>query len=171
MSDDRIRRSMEGLGRHFAENPEKARRTDPPAVAVVESGLRCRADGPKGAVLVTDMPEAIGGDGSMPTPGWFLRAALATCDATMIKMRASQLGIELATLEVTVDSDSDARGLLDEGGAECAGPLAVRIRVRIAADGVSADRLREIVDWAERHSPVGDSLRRSVPTTMEIETV
>ena len=59
------------------------------AVAVLEGGgLRCRAEGPNGAVLVTDMPRPVGGTASAPTPGWMLRAALANCDATVIAMRA-----------------------------------------------------------------------------------
>jgi uncharacterized OsmC-like protein len=115
------------------------------------------------------MPKAIGGQASAPSPGWLLRAALANCDVTLIAMRAAQLGVTLTTLEVTVDSESDDRGLLGMDDSISAGPLTMRTRVRIGAGGVTPDQLREIVEWAEAHSPVGDALRRAVSAQTEIE--
>jgi organic hydroperoxide reductase OsmC/OhrA len=75
----------------------------------------------------------------------------------------------LQKLEVTVDSESDDRGLLGMDEVTPAGPLSSRIRVRIAAEGIDPERLRELVEWADRHSPVSDAIRRAVPTTVEVE--
>ena len=126
-------------------------------------------EGPNGAALVSDMPEGVGGGDSAPSPGWLLRAAVASCDATVIAMRAAQEGVELSTLEVTVDSESDDQGLLGMDDSVPAGPLSTRIRVKIAAEGVQPEKLREIVQWADHHSPVSDAVQRAVPTTVEIE--
>ena len=115
------------------------------------------------------MPPPVGGAGSAPTAGWVLRAAWAACDATAIAMRAAELGIALRRLEVVAESESDFRGLLGLGDGVPPGPLRARIQVRIAADGAEAEQLREIVEWADRHSPVGDALRRSVPVEIEVE--
>ncbi len=52
-----------------------------------------------------------------------------------------------------------------------AGPLSARVRVRIGAHGVPAERLRELVESAEKRSPVGDAIRRAVPTTLEVDVV
>ncbi len=164
-----IRSSLEQVVGYFAAHPGECRSTDKAATAAIERGLRCRTHGPDGAVLLSDMPRALGGDASAPTPGWFLRAALASCDATVIAMRAAQLGVSLTELEVTVDSESDARGLLGVDDSICPGALSVRTRVRIGADGAAPERLREIVRWAEAHSPVGDAVRRAVPAATEIE--
>src|SRR5215472_7071597 len=60
-------------------------------------------------VILTDMPAAVGGGGSAPTPGWLLRPAHPSCDATMIAMRAAEFTITLHRLEVTVGSPSDDR--------------------------------------------------------------
>ena len=170
MSVTHIQQSIEGVIKYLSEHPDECRYTDKAATAVVEEGLRCRAEGPSGATLISDMPKAIGGGGSAPSPGWLLRAALANCDATVIAMRAAQLGITLTTLEVTVDSESDDRGLLGMDDTVRAGPLRVRARVRIGADGVPAERLREIVKWAESHSPVADAVHYAVPMKVEVET-
>jgi uncharacterized OsmC-like protein len=171
MSGERIRLSIDGISNYFSQHPEKACGPDPKAVAVVEEGLRCRVEGSNGAILVTDMPKGVGGAATAPTPGWFLRAALASCDATMIAMRAAQLGVTLTSLEVTVESESDNRGLLGLAGAEFPGPLAVRIVVRLGSEDVPAEQLRQIVKWAEDHSPVGDAVRRAIPSAAVVEVV
>lgn len=49
------------------------------------------------------------------------------------------------------------------------GPLSVRTNVRIAAAGVEEEKLRDIVEWADVHSPVADALRRAVPSRIEVK--
>lgn len=170
MAADGIGEAVRGAANYLAAHPENGRAADAPARAVIE-GLRCTVVGPDGAVVTTDMPASVGGEGSAPTPGWFLRAALASCDATAVAMRAAHEGIELDVLEVVAESESDDRGLLGVGDDVAAGPLEVKVTVRIGASGVAPDRLRDIVEWARRHSPVGDALERSIPTTLAVEVV
>lgn len=170
MTIEHIQKSIQQIAEYFSSNPKAAVREDHAAVAVTEEGLRCRVTGPGGAELITDMPEAIGGGGTSARPGWLLRAALASCDATVIAMRAAQLGIVLSRLEVTVGSETDGRGLLGITDDVPPGPIEMRIHVRLAADGVSPERLREIVEWAEEHSPVGDTVRRAIPCHLEIDS-
>jgi uncharacterized OsmC-like protein len=168
ITSQHIRQSLASVAQHFAAHPQDALSRDSTAVAVVEDGLRARAQGPGGFALVSDMPKAVGGGGSAPTPGWLLRAALANCDASVIAMRAAQQGIVLSRLEVTVDSDSDDRGLLGLAEGVPAGPLQMRVLVRIASDSATPEVLQEIVHWAEAHSAVGDALRRAVPCATEV---
>ena len=169
MSNARIQDSIVRITQYFADNPDKGPISDKAAIATLQDGLACKAEGPNGATLLSDMPKSVGGGASAPTPGWFLRAALANCDATVIAMRAAQLGVELARLEVAVDSTSDDRGIFGLGDGVPPGPQAMRIRVTIASHGASAQQLREIVEWAERHSPVGDAIRRAIPTRLELD--
>ena len=169
MSNDQIRDSIENAKRYLTEHPAEARYTDRPATAVIEHGLRCRVESSEGAPVVTDMPASVGGQASAPSPGWLARAAQASADATVIAMRAAELGIALQRLEVTVESESDDRGLLGMDEATPAGPLSSRVRVHIAAEGVDHERLSELVEWADHHSPVSDAIRRAVPTTVEVE--
>jgi uncharacterized OsmC-like protein len=169
MPSNPIRDAIDQAAAHLAAHPSDALSDDMPAVATLEGGLRCRASAPEGAfVVLSDMPSALGGAGRAPTPGWLLRAAMANCDATVIAMRAAQLGIALSRLQVSVGSRSDDRGLLGVSEQVVAGPLQVQVSVRIAADGASADELRALVRWAEAHSPVNDALCRAVPVTTEV---
>ncbi len=169
MSIENIKKSIEKAIGYLEEHPNEARYTDTAATATIEETLRCHAVAPDGTAVKSDMPPSVGGGGAMPSPGWLMRAALANCDATLIAMRAAQMGIELTELEVIVDSESDDRGILGMDDSVVAGPLNMRTRVRIAADGAIEEELREIVEWAEKHSPVADTIRRSVPMSTEVE--
>ena len=169
MTQQQIREAIVKAREFVRSHPDEARYTDSIATATVESGLRVRVEGPNGAVIYSDMPGGVGGSGSAPSPGWLMRAAHAACDATLIAMRAAEEGIELSRLEVIVDSQSDDRGLLDATDGVPSGPLSTRVRIVVAADGVSADRLQEMIAWAREHSPVDDAMCRAVPVSLEIE--
>jgi uncharacterized OsmC-like protein len=113
----------------------------------------------------------MGGAASAPNPGWVLRAALASCTATAIAMRAARLGIDLTALEVTVESHSDNRGLLGLGDDVPAGLASLTTRVKIGAGDVPADRLRELAEWGDGHSPVACTARTAPGFALEIEVV
>jgi uncharacterized OsmC-like protein len=164
-----IRSAIEKASGHLTQHPEAAASTDASATAVREEGLRFRVEGPKGDVL-SDMSEAVGGGATAPTPGWLLRAALASCDATLVVMEAARDGVELTDLTVTVDSDSDFRGVLGVDDSVRPGPLDIRVRITLAADDASDDQLREIAERAESRSPVRDAVARAVSMTTEITT-
>ena len=168
MSSDHVRESIEGAIEYLDQHPEEASYTDTAATGEIEETLRCHALAPDGTAVMSDMPSSIGGGDAAPSPGWLMRAALANCDATAIAMRAAQVGVELTKVEVIVDSESDDRGLLGMDDAVPAGPLSMRTRIRIAAEGVDQSRLQEIVEWAERYSPVADAIRRAVPMKTEV---
>lgn len=166
MSD--IRESIISVKSALASKPDAGPAPDRPAVAVIEDGLRCRIEGASGWTVVTDMPPAVGGEGAAPTPGWLIRAALASCAATTIAMRAAELDLPLTRLEVTAESETDMRGLLGIGDGVQPGPVSALLRVRLAVEAADAQRLEELVVWADSHSPVGDCVRRAVPVELEI---
>src|SRR3982751_4125570 len=120
--------AIETASGQLKEHPEAAVGTDAAATAVREDGLRFRVDGPNGAV-VTDMSKSVGGGASAPTPGWLMRAALASCDATTVAMEAARANVELTALTVSVESETDFRGVLGVDGSAHPGPLAVRVRI------------------------------------------
>ncbi len=167
---DAIRTAIEGASAYLTEHPDEARYTDSLATARVERGLRIRISGPNAEELVTDMPGAVGGGGSAPSPGWYLRAAIAACVTSLAVMRAAQLGVEGFACEVDVDSESDDRGILGLDEAVPAGPLSTRVAFRITAPGADQAQLREVAEWAVAHCPVSDAVRRAVPLTVEVET-
>jgi organic hydroperoxide reductase OsmC/OhrA len=146
---------------------------DAPATAQWQRDLRVVARHANGTQMVTDMPSELGGSGDQVTPGWLFRAGLASCLATRIAMGAATAGIELTLLEVLASSRSDARGLfgmVDVSGEPVgAGPRDVQLLVRIAAPGVSAEKLQTLVEDSNRCSPISAAARDVVPVALRIE--
>ena len=153
---------------YLAEHPEEARYRDSFARARVESGLVVTVTGPGGESLTTDMPAGIGGTAIAPSPGWFLRAAAASCVASLIAIRAATTGVTLGSVEVEVDSESDDRGILGLDPAIPAGALSAKVVVSIDASGVERVDVEALAAWAVAHCPVTDTIAREVPLALEV---
>jgi len=158
MSNEAVRQAVEKTAKLFELEPNKARVSTPPVTASLTTGLAFRIKGTRGEVQ-TDMPPPMGGQASAETPGWHMRAGLASCIATMIATRAAQLGISLSLLEVTVFSEVDYRGVLGLDDSIAPTMSNLRSQVKIAAAGASPTALIEIVRWGEEHSPVARTIR------------
>ena len=168
MSTTGIRQAIDSLSAQISADPAKAKAKTVPATARLTEGLKCEVTGPRGERVTTDMPPAMGGQASAPNPGWYLRGAMASCTATVIAMRAAKLGIALDTLEVTVDSSADHRGLLGLDEKISAGQSALRMTVKIRGNA-EPSALRELVAWADAHSPVGCTVRDGPACSLEIQ--
>lgn len=163
MSSSNIRDALAAASGYLADHPEEARYRDGPATATLRGGLVVDVVGTDGERLTTDMVPAVGGTGSAPSPGWLFRSAAASCVATLIAMRAAASDIVIEALQVTVDSESDDRGILGIDPSVPAGPLSVRVSVSIEAPGAAAGAIRDLVDWSVAHCPVTEALARAVP--------
>ena len=171
MSDASISDALQKISSVMVADPEKAHTKGTPATARLVDGLRFEVTGPTGESALTDMPAAMGGASSAPAPAWLLRAAIASCTASVIAMRAAQIGVHLKTLEATVESEVDQRGMLGLGESVSAAFTSMRLRVRIAAANVAPEDLRALVRWGDAHSPVASTVRDSPVTSVEVEIV
>jgi uncharacterized OsmC-like protein len=157
----------------FARRPEAAMHADDPAIARWEQGLRVVSRHANGAHIATDLPRELGGRGEEVTPGWLLRAALASCLATRIAMEAAEREIAITRLEVVAASESDARGLFgmtdDAGERIPPAPREVRLQVRVTAPGVPVGTLRAMIEDGCRCSPVQSAVEKSIPVRLHID--
>lgn len=161
-----IKGALDAAVAYLSEHPDEARYTDSEAVATLEEGLRVRVEGPGGESLITDMPQSVGGGNAGPSPGWLIRAALAACEATLIAMQAARDGVSLEALRVSVDSESDDRGILGMDPKVPAGPLSMRVRVAVSGSGGD---LGSVVRDAVERCPVHDAVARQMSIHLEIE--
>jgi uncharacterized OsmC-like protein len=168
MGEADIARAIANARSYLTANPGEARYRDGAASATIEQGLRVRVTGTDGSSLVTDMMTGIGGGGSAPSPGWMFRAAYASCVATLIAMRAAEEGWVLSALDVTVDSESDDRGILGISPEIPAGPLSIRVAVRASVPGVDAEVSRTAIEAAVARCPVHDAVARPVPVDIDV---
>lgn len=166
----RIRESIENAVRYLSEHPDEARYTDSYARASLGESLRAEVEGPNGERIVSDMPAAVGGQGEEPSPGWLLRAAIASCLAATVGMEAAREGVTLTSLDVEVDSESDDRGILGMDESVPAGPLSTRVRIRARADGAGEEQLRDLLERGAARCPVYDATKRAVEVSIEYET-
>jgi uncharacterized OsmC-like protein len=153
---------------YLTEHPDEARYRDSPAIARIHAGLAASVTGPAGESVATDMPAGIGGGATAPSPGWLMRAAAASCVASLIAIRAAATGTVVGAIEVTVDSESDDRGILGLDDAIDAGALSMKIVVSIGGIEAGSERVRELVDWAVDHCPVTNTIARAVPLEIEL---
>lgn len=141
------------------------------AVTVAAEGLRCTTEeGPW--TIPADLPEALGGSRSAPTPGTLVRAAVGSCMAMSYRLRAARHGIELRSVRVTVEADAALVGMLLCDADEPPGFSEVRYHVEVESDAPAAD-VRRVLDEGDRLSPLLDVLARAnvVRRTVSIRPV
>jgi uncharacterized OsmC-like protein len=167
---DAIHDAVVGAKAYLGEHPAEARYRDSHARARLGGGLRVTVDGPGGETLKTDMPKGIGGGALEPSPGWYFRAAAAACVASLIGIRAAELGLALPpkSVEVVVDSESDDRGILGLDPSIPAGVLSLKVVVRLDAPDLEASVREDLARWAVDHCPVTDTASRSVPVELSV---
>jgi uncharacterized OsmC-like protein len=168
MTEQAIRDAIDNIAKVISERPDKARVKNAPATASLTNDLTFSVTGPNGEAVHTDMPKAIGGGGGVPQPGWLVRAALASCTGTVIAMRAAKLGIAVEKLEVSVESESDNRGMLGLDQSVSAALIGLRTVVRIRAANTTPDELQSLVRWSDAHSPVACTLRSALAANIEV---
>lgn len=161
-----IRESIESAIAYLTDHPDEARYTDSVATATLRDDLRVTVEGSHGTI-VTDMPKGVGGVAERASPGWLLRAAVASCVATVIGMEAARAEIALSELVVEVDSESDDHGILRMADDAPVGPISMSVRVRIAGDA-EAMLLEEVARRGAAHCPVCDAVKRTVPVEVDV---
>ncbi len=111
---------------------------------------------------------AVGGAGDVPCSGDLLLAALAACQETTLRMVAANLGIELESLEVTVEGDWDPRGTLAMGKEFPIGLTGIRCRTRVVVRGDErGERTERLLRSAEKYCVVLNTLHGGVPVESE----
>lgn len=131
----------------------------------VKDGTTCEIEG-SGWNLIADVGENEGGNNAGPGPGVLERAALGSCLAIGISQWAAVMQVPVDSIEVEVETDFDARGML---GVEERSPGFKSIRYKISIESSASEKeVQKVIDEAEKHSPVRDDFTRSIPMEREI---
>jgi uncharacterized OsmC-like protein len=111
-------------------------------------------------------PPVLLGNNEGANPVEFLLHALAGCVTTTTVLHASARGIEIESLSTRLVGDIDLQGLLALGDVP-AGYRAIRIEMDIKAKNVSDEQLDDLLQFAQAHSPVCNTICRPVPVVVE----
>lgn len=131
----------------------------------VRNGTTCEITA-SGKKLICDVGTDAGGNDAGPGPGILERGALGSCLAIGYATWAAHLEIPIESIEVDIESDFDARGQFGVG-ENPPGFKELRYKVSIESPA-SEDKIRELIEKADAHSPVLDDFRRPIPIKREI---
>ena len=111
-------------------------------------------------------PVLLGGnEGANPVE--FLLHALAGCVTTTFVLHATARGMKLNRIATTLEGDMDLQGLLDLDPEATVGYEGIRIKMDVDADA-SDEEIADLLAFAERHSPVCNSVCKPVPVKVEL---
>jgi uncharacterized OsmC-like protein len=111
-------------------------------------------------------PPVLLGRNEGANPVEFLLHALAGCVTTTTVLHAAARGITIRRLSTELVGTIDLQGLLDLDPTVPAGYEGIRIRMQIDADCSDAE-LDDLLAFAQRHSPVCNTVCRPVPVRIE----
>jgi uncharacterized OsmC-like protein len=111
-------------------------------------------------------PPVLLGNNEGANPVEFLLHALAGCVTTTTVLHAAARGIRIRSLSTELEGVIDLQGLLALDPEVPAGYRNIRIRMHIEADCSDAE-LDQLLAFAQKHSPVCNTVCRPVPVTVE----
>jgi uncharacterized OsmC-like protein len=117
-------------------------------------------------VFTNGEPPVLLGNNEGANPVEFLLHALAGCVTTTTVLHAAARGIAIRSLSTELVGDIDLQGLLGLNEAVPAGYRQIRIRMDIDAD-CTQQELDDLLGFAQRHSPVCNTVCRPVPVVIE----
>jgi uncharacterized OsmC-like protein len=120
-------------------------------------------------VLDAGEPAILLGSDTGPNPAEYLLHALAACLTTSLVYVAAARGVHLTEVESTLEGDMDVQGALGLSDDYRNGFERIRVSFRIAGDAPE-EKLREVVERAQRRSAVFDMVTNGVPVSVDVET-
>ncbi len=113
-----------------------------------------------------DHPQVLTGADNAPAPVEFLLHALAACLTSGIANIAAARGVNLTSVESSVEGDIDLLGIL--GLSDSVRNGFQHIRVSFKLEGDEPERLRRVVEQSRARSAVYDVLTNGVPVSIDV---
>ena len=129
-------------------------------------GFRSEARVRSFAPVPSDEPEALGGADTAPNPVEQLLGSLGNCLAVGYAANATVAGIAIRDLRIELTGDIDLHAFLGLGEGH-AGFDDIRVAVHLDADA-PPDAVKALHDKVIGSSPVGHTLSRAIPVTIEL---
>ena len=113
-----------------------------------------------------DHPEVLVGADNAPTPAEHLLHALAACLTSGLANIAAARGVNLTSVESTVEGDIDLLGILGLSDQVRNGYQQIRVNFRLEGD--DPERLRSVVEQSRLRSAVYDVITNGVPVRIDV---
>jgi uncharacterized OsmC-like protein len=119
-------------------------------------------------ILDADEPKALLGTDRGANPVEYVLTALAGCLTTSLIYHAAARGIAIEEVESHLEGDLDLRGFLGISEDVRNGYDNIRVSFKIKADAPE-EQLKELVELAQKRSPVFDIVSHPVPVSVELK--
>ena len=113
-----------------------------------------------------DHPDVLVGADNAPTPVEYLLHALAACLTSGLANIAAVRGVNLTSVESTIEGDINLLGILGLSGEVRNGYEQIRVSFRLEGD--DPGKLRSVVEQSRLRSAVYDVLTNGVPVSIEV---
>ena len=118
---------------------------------------------------VKDEPPVLLGNDQGANPVEYALAALAGCLTTSLIYHAAAQGVKLDEVESTLRGDLDLQGFLGMSENIRNGYEKIDVSFRIKADAPE-EKLKELIELAQKRSPVFDMISNPTPVNVHLET-
>ena len=119
-------------------------------------------------VFDADHPAVLVGADNGPTPVEYVLHALAACLTAGIANIAAARGVNLTSVESTVEGDIDLLGILGLGNGDVRNGYQ-GIKVSFKLEGDEPEKLRKVVEQSTARSAVYDIVTNGVPVAIEVD--
>jgi uncharacterized OsmC-like protein len=119
-------------------------------------------------IFELDEPPVLCGKNLGANPVEYLLVALSGCLTTSLVAHAAAKGIEIKKVESRYEGDLDLQGFLGLSEEVPVGYQNIRVYFKVEADLPEAEK-EELVNMAQKYSPVFNTITKSAPVTVELE--
>lgn len=159
-----IKEAYERNRRAVELRPQKGKGTAVTKVRLYD-GTTCEVQH-KEWTLKVDVGKSEGGNDAGPGPGILERGALGSCLAMAYSQQAAIMGVPVDRIEVDVESDFDARGML---GIDDRPPGFEKLRYNVYIESPASENdVQKVINKADKFSPVLDDFKRAIPIEREV---
>jgi uncharacterized OsmC-like protein len=122
------------------------------------------APAPRRFTVMVDEPDLLGGVDGAPNPIEVVLAALAGCVTLGTATNAQMFGVPIDSIELDLEADIDARGMLGHDKSVRNGVTDIRYTITIQSPAPE-EKVRKCKETIDRKSPVRDTLANPVNIT------
>jgi len=166
MAVDKLVREQPAIGKLQFKAKSSWQRGTKSQVSVTgwSAGGNNMSPAPRRFTVMVDEPPELGGIDGAPNPVEVLLSALAGCVTAGIATNAQMFGVPIDGIDIELEADVDARGLLGHDKSVRNGVTDIRYTVTIASSAPE-EKIRKCKETIDRKSPVRDTLANPVNIT------
>ena len=166
--DQKIKEAISNIISGIKDNPDAAKATFQVS-SKLEEGFQAEIDA-RNFHFTSDEPQELGGTNKGPNPVEYVLGALAACQEIAVKTYASQLDIDVESVEVKAEGDIDLHGFLALS-EERPGFKEVSYKTTIKSSEQDTGKLQKLKEFSNNHCPVRDIIQNATPVNGNVRFV